>query len=147
MVEASAQAGADVSQSVDSEVVNTAIQNVLETQQQAWNAGDIDKFMEFYWKSDNLTFSSGGKITRGWQSTLENYKTRYPSVAEMGQLTFGDLQITLLGSDAALVLGEWHLSRESQGVEDVGGKFSLVLRRIDDQWLIIHDHTSRSEQP
>src|SRR5262245_14111314 len=121
-----------------------AIQSVLTQQADAWNRGDIDAFMKHYWKSDNLTFSSGGQITRGWQRTKENYQRRYPTREKMGQLTFSDLEITPLGDSAALVLGRWRLKREES---PVSGNFSLVCRKIDDQWVIVHDHTSRTESP
>lgn len=119
-----------------------AIRSILQAQQQAWNAGDIDQFMAFYWKSDDLTFSSGGKVTRGWQATLNGYKQRYSTRQHMGVLDFSNLEITMLGRASALVLGEWKLTRDTG---DIGGKFSLVLREIDGQWLIIHDHTSKGE--
>jgi hypothetical protein len=32
----------------------TAIRTVLSTQQAAWNKGDINGFMQGYWKSDSL---------------------------------------------------------------------------------------------
>ena len=122
--------------------VEDALRSVLEMQQAAWNAGDIDRFMQHYWQSDELTFSSGGKVTRSWQGTLDNYKERYPTRAEMGELAFSNLEVQSLGAEAALVLGDWHLTRESG---DVGGNFSVVFRLIDDQWVIVHDHTSRNE--
>jgi hypothetical protein len=60
----------------------------------------------------------------------------------MGKLSFLNLEVTPLGMRAAFVLGEWHLSRES---EDPGGIFTPVFRRIGEQWVIVHDHTSRAE--
>ncbi len=115
------------------------IRLVLEGQAEAWNAGKVEAFMEPYWRSPDLTFSSGDKVTRGWQATLDSYRKRYPTREAMGHLTFGDLEITALGREAALVLGRWHLQRE----EPVGGAFSLVLRREGSRWVIVHDHTSR----
>ena len=120
-----------------------AIRAELDTQRQAWNAGNIDQFMESYWKSENLTFSSGGKTIRGWQATLDRYKKRYPDKSAMGELSFDQLEITPLGDAAALVLGRWQLKR----TEPIGGNFSLVLRKIDGAWRIIHDHTSREDAP
>jgi L-asparaginase / beta-aspartyl-peptidase len=117
------------------------IRAVLTQQAEAWNRGDIDAFMEHYWKSDELTFSSGGQTTRGWKSTKENYQRRYPTREKMGRLTFSQLEITPLGNEAALVLGQWRLERE----EPVAGNFSVVFRKIDGRWVIIHDHTSREE--
>jgi ketosteroid isomerase-like protein len=121
-----------------------ALSDVLEAflarQAAAWNRGDIDAFMEFYWKSDELTFTSGGQITRGWQTTKENYIQRYPTSEQMGQLAFGAIEVSSLGDTAALVLGRWSLERSPA---PIGGNFSLVFRKIDGAWLIVHDHTSR----
>jgi beta-aspartyl-peptidase (threonine type) len=117
------------------------IRTVLDRQAAAWNAGDVETFMEGYWRSPQLTFSSGGQVTRGWRPTLERYKQRYPDRATMGRLTFSDLEITMLGRDAALVLGRWRLERE----QPVGGNYTLILRRIGGRWVIVHDHTSKDE--
>ncbi len=117
------------------------IEAVLYEQADAWNRGDIDAFMQHYWKSDALTFSSSGKTTRGWQATKENYRRRYPNREAMGTLKFSQLEISPIGDAGALVLGDWRLERSAG---PVGGNFSLVVRRIDDRWLIVHDHTSRA---
>jgi ketosteroid isomerase-like protein len=120
------------------------IEAVLAAQEQAWNRGDIDEFMKHYWNSDDLTFSSGGETTRGWTSTRDRYRQRYATREQMGQLKFSGLETNLLGDSAALVLGQWRLTLEKSSV---GGNFSLVMRRIDGHWLIIHDHTSRLAAP
>lgn len=119
-----------------------AVEAVLNAQRTAWNEGDIEAFMDHYWKSDDLTFSSSGKVTRGWQATLDNYKERYPSRDAMGTLAFTDLEVQSLGSEAALVIGDWQLTRDSG---DVGGKFTVIFRRLEGRWVIVHDHTSRRE--
>lgn len=121
----------------------TAIEEVLRLQAEAWNAGEIERFMEHYWKSDELTFSAGGETTRGWQSTLDRYRQRYPTAEKMGRLTFDHLEINSLGDSAALVLGQWHLARDPDALD---GNFSLILRKLDGRWQIVHDHTSRSEK-
>ena len=128
----------DVSSDEGSIVV--AIEALLRDQEQAWNAGDINQFMEHYWKSDELTFSSGGQTTRGWNATLQRYRERYSTPEKMGKLKLDKLEITTLGASAALVLGQWQVERER---EPLSGNFSLVVRKFADRWLIIHDHTSR----
>jgi beta-aspartyl-peptidase (threonine type) len=120
------------------------IKAVLGVQAEAWNAGDIDRFMDYYWKSDELTFSAGGQTTRGWQNTLDRYRQRYPTIEKMGRLSFDQLEIQPLGDAAALVLGRWHLARDSDALD---GNFSLIVRKMDGRWLIVHDHTSRAEKP
>lgn len=113
----------------------------IKTQQAAWNRGDIPAFMEYYWKSEKLTFSSGGKTIRGWKTTKERYEKRYPNKAAMGKVTFSGLEWQSLGKEAALVLGRWQLERD----DPIGGNFSLVFKRIDGRWLIVHDHSSALE--
>lgn len=125
----------------DDESIRAAIESVLHVQEQAWNQGDIDAFVEHYWKSEELTFSSEGKTRRGWTETLNRYRERYPTREKMGRLSFKELEITPLCDSAALVLGQWDLERKS---EPVSGNFSLVMRRFGDRWLIVHDHTSRT---
>ncbi|HET8925385.1 MAG TPA: nuclear transport factor 2 family protein [Candidatus Acidoferrum sp.] len=121
------------------EADRAAIQEVLKAQQAAWNRGDVDAFLAGYWHSPELTFSGSGGVSRGWDGVLGRYKKNYPDRAAMGQLDFSDLEFRFLGSDAALVLGKWHLKREK---DDVGGVFTLVWQRFPEQWKIIHDHTS-----
>jgi beta-aspartyl-peptidase (threonine type) len=116
-----------------------AITAVLSVQQDAWNHSDVDKFLEGYWRSPDLTFSGTSGIARGWDAVLARYKKNYPDQAAMGHLEFSELEFRFLGKDAALVLGHWHLAR-AQG--DIGGVFSLVWQRFPEGWKIIHDHTS-----
>ena len=116
-----------------------SINEVLSAQQAAWNRGDVDAFLIGYWRSPELTFSGGNGVSRGWDGVLARYKKSYPNHAAMGQLEFSDLEFRFLGPDAALVLGQWHLKRESG---DIGGVFTLVWQKFPDGWKIIHDHTS-----
>lgn len=116
------------------------IQKIMLDQAAAWNKGDLDAFMAIgYWKSENLIFVSGDKITRGWQQTLDNYKRTYGTGDKMGKLTFSDLEINVLSKDAATVLGSWSLQRTSDNPK---GKFTLVFRKLKEGWRIVQDHSS-----
>lgn len=116
----------------------TDLHHILDVQKEAWNQGDIDTFMQAYWKSDLLTFSSGGKTTRGYQATSDRYRTRYPDKSSMGVLAFSALETTQIGETAALTLGKWRLEKE----KPAEGNFSLVWQKLDGQWKIVHDHSS-----
>ena len=120
-----------------------AITQVLNDQQAAWNRGDVDAFLLGYWRSPELTFSGSSGIARGWEAVLARYKKTYPDRAAMGKLDFSQLEFRFLGPDAALVLGHWHLQRQTG---DLGGVFSLVWQRFPEGWRIIHDHTSADEK-
>ena len=119
------------------------IESLLIRQAAAWNRGDIDGYMQEYWKSDSLLFTSGGNIQRGWNATREKYHKTYDSPVKMGKLKFSGLEITLLSKTAAWVLGHWELEREN---DHPGGVFTLILRKFPDGWKIVHDHTSSGQK-
>ena len=116
-----------------------AIENTLAAQQIAWNKGDIDGFMQYYWKSDSLLFLGKSGPTFGWQNTLNNYKKGYPDKATMGSLDFKILKIEKFSKKTYQVVGKWHLSRIK---DEVGGYFTLIWKKINGRWLIVQDHTS-----
>jgi ketosteroid isomerase-like protein len=122
----------------------SAIEKVLQFQQDAWNRHDLDAFMSGYWNSPELTFFSGAKESTGWQAALDRYRTVYASPGhEMGKLEFSGLRIERLGPDAAFVRGAWHLTM-SDG-KTPHGLFTLVFRKFQGGWKIVHDHTSAAE--
>lgn len=115
---------------------------VIISQQNAWNSGDIPGFMAGYWNSPELRFASGGSITRGWQPTLERYKARYDTPETMGRLTFSDLTIDVFSDSAAIVFGRWALERDD---DEPTGLFTLTFRQLDENWVIVADHTSSAD--
>ncbi len=123
------------SQSVD----ERAIREVLAEQQECWNSGDLECFMEGYWKSDQLVFIGSSGITYGWQKTLDNYKKSYPDKSAMGKLTFDIIILEPLSEDFWSVIGKWNLKREKDNPK---GHFSLIFRRLGDDWVIVSDHSS-----
>jgi beta-aspartyl-peptidase (threonine type) len=122
------------------ETAEEAIRKLLRDQETAWNKGDIEGFMAGYWKSPELTFSSGVEQTKGWDATLARYRKRYKGEGkEMGKLTFSEVRVQMLGEDSAFVRGKFELVRSK---DKPSGLFTLILKRFPDGWRIIHDHTS-----
>ncbi|SKA16557.1 Ketosteroid isomerase homolog [Chitinophaga eiseniae] len=115
------------------------IESLMAAQTSAWNRGDIDGFMQTYWRSDSLLFIGKNGVTYGWQATLDRYKKTYPDSTAMGKLDFKLLEFKPLGRDVYFVVGKWHLQRS---IGDLQGHFSLTLRRIHGAWKIIADHSS-----
>ena len=122
----------------DQKVFNE-IKALLYQQQEDWNNGDIDAFMESYWKSEQLQFGGANGITRGWQQTLENYKKRYPDKAAMGQLTFNIKDISRHSKKVVSLTGSWELERDN---DNPRGHYLLIWRKIKGNWKIVVDHTS-----
>lgn len=117
----------------------TAIRSLLEQQRLAWNTGNIEKFMDGYWQNDSLMFVGKSGVTYGWQNTLSNYKKGYPDTAAMGKLKFDILEVKQLSDLYYFVVGKWHLTRS---VGDVGGHFTLLFKKIKNNWVIVTDHSS-----
>ncbi len=119
----------------------SAIRDLLSKQVDAWNRGDLEGFMAGYWKSPELSFYSGDKVTHGWGPTLQRYREKYQGEGkEMGKLDFFDLRVEPLGPDAAFVRGHWRLQMKNG--QQPGGVFTLILRKFPEGWRIVHDHTS-----
>lgn len=115
------------------------IRNLLYTQTQAWNRGDLEAFMQTYWKSDSLMFIGKSGVKWGWEETLNNYKKGYPDTTAMGQLSFDIIQIKRLSVMYYSVVGQWMLKRT---IGDLSGHYSLLLRKIKGRWVIVADHSS-----
>ncbi len=111
---------------------------ILDFQKESWNRQDLDGFMAYYWKSEELTFQSGANRLHGWEALLERYKKSY-SGKNWGELDFTDLEVNLLGSDFAYVLGRWKLKLKDSLRE---GVFTIIFKRFPEGWRIIHDHSS-----
>jgi ketosteroid isomerase-like protein len=129
--------------SKNNEQAIAAVRAVMDAQQAAWNRGDIEGFMDGYERAETTTFVSGDEITRGWQTVLERYRQRYKSREEMGTLSFSELDIKPLNSLYAIADGRWQLMRVRDAPH---GRFTLLFRRVSDNWRIVHDTTTSATQ-
>lgn len=124
--------------SVDSSFDNdkTEILNVLDQQKEAWNAFDLEGFMQGYWKSDELKFYGSNGVSHGWEHTLSNYKKRYPSKDAMGELNFTIDAVSKIEKDSYYVMGQYYLKRT---IGDAHGTFMVIFKKINGMWKIIAD--------
>ncbi len=115
------------------------IRDVLATQVDAWNKGNLDVFMSSY--AENCTFM-GKDVLHSRDKVLARYRKVYPTPGAMGKLSFSNLDVREIGEHVAIATGNWHLDRTAKDGGDTGGYFSLVLKDIDDDWQIVLDHTT-----
>ena len=125
-----------IEKSSDYDSAKAGILKVMRAQEVAWNSGDLEGFMQGYWKSDSLKFYGRNGLTKGWQNTLDNYKRGYPSKAETGTLNFVINDVSQVEGDNYWVMGEYHLKRE---VGDADGVFIIIFKKINGEWKIIAD--------
>ena len=119
----------------------TEILKVLEEQSGCWSRGDLECYMQGYWKSDSLLFIGSRGLTYGWQQTLDNYRRSYPDASAMGQLNFELKEMRQLSPETMLVVGRWHLKR-TIAAGDLEGHFSVIFRRFPNGWKITANHSS-----
>ena len=120
-----------------------AVIDILYKQQSAWNTGDIDAFMEGYLKSENLIFSGSNGPIYGWEATRNRYKKNYSNLEKMGKLRFDVLNILSLSQSVVQLQGRYYLTRT---IGDAYGYFTLNWIKVKNQWYIISDHTSSSNE-
>src|ERR1700733_13100247 len=69
-----------------------AIRAALAAQAAAWNRADISAFMQAYEDSPDTTFV-GSTVRKGYQPILERYRAAYANAAQMGTLTFSNVEV------------------------------------------------------
>lgn len=115
---------------------------MLQNSQANWNRGDLAAFAADYEDSPDTTFV-GKEVTRGGTAAiLARYRNHYPNREAMGKLTFSEISVRVLAPDLVLTTGKYSLERTAAGGGPASGRFTLVIRKTDKGWKIIHDHSS-----
>jgi hypothetical protein len=120
------------------------LNKAMAAQLNSWNRGDVESFMEAYWKSEKMQFIGKSGVQYGWQATLERYKRSYPNAAKMGKLQFDVKSHDKIDKKTILTLGQWRIDRirDDGQPEVLEGWFSLIWQYIGKKWVIIADHSS-----
>lgn len=109
-----------------------------------WNRGDLAGFMSDYLHDSTLSFVSGRGVLYGWQTLHDRYQRAFFAPGKSrDSLTFTDLRVRPLDDDLALATARFQLSRGDSVT--ASGPFTLILRKADGAWRIIHDHTSADQ--
>lgn len=119
-----------------------AIRSVMSASQAAWNTGDLEAFMTSYARSDSIRFIGSRGVSYGYETVLANYQAGYPDRSSMGRLEYTAIDVEILAPNIALVVGQWRLYRET---DEPHGWYTLLFRKIEDRWLMVHDHSSGVE--
>jgi len=120
------------------ETVSMELGLAMKEQVDSWNSDDLAGFMKYYWRSDEMTFHGSKRRLQGWETLNSMYVDTY-SGEERGILEFSGLEITALSPESAYVLGDWKVELPDTIKQ---GKFTLIWRKKDDGWRIVHDHSS-----
>lgn len=117
------------------------VNRLLREQQEAWNKGDIDGFLSAYEMSKDITFYSDDVIEPGWVALRDRFTKSYVTNKKpMGQLEFTDNEYSVFPGEAVIVRGRWTLNLGDGKTR--GGLFTILVKKTDTGWKIVHDHTS-----
>lgn len=114
------------------------ILKVMDNQMKSWNEGNIEGYMNGYWKSDSLRFVAKVGVQYGWNLTLDMYKKNYDTKEGMGKLSLKAVALEFLNKNVVFMIGRWQV----EGKKNVGGHYTQIWRKIKGKWLITVDHTS-----
>ena len=110
---------------------------------EAWNRGDLATYMNSYWRDEHTRHIFNEDITVGYSAIEERYQSRYPDSTKMGTIHGLDLNVQIMGPAAAVAFGRWRFER---GDIEMEGVVTLVLRKTNDKWVIVHDHSTAYPQ-
>jgi uncharacterized protein (TIGR02246 family) len=120
-----------------------AIRALITRMQAAWNRGDFHGYMDGF-LNPGVIFVSKGVIKTGWQDTLDHYIRDYGAPGRRGVLTFSDIQIDVLGPDAAQLVSHYTLQKP---VDPQDGVNTRLMRKVAGRWVIALNHVSSKSPP
>jgi len=106
----------------------------------AWNRGDLDAFVRDYADDLGTTYIGSRGIVRGRAAIREVYAPRFAPGAARDSLHFERVEVDLLAPDLANTIA-WYVLVRGDSVT-AKGPTSLVMRRVNGAWKIVHDHSS-----
>jgi uncharacterized protein (TIGR02246 family) len=116
------------------------ITEMMQESARAWTRGDLEGFMASYEDSPATTYVTPKLVVHGRDAIRDRYAPRFVPGARHDALTFENVEVDLLAPDIANVIGYYRLIRGDSTT--AYGPTSLVMRRRDGKWRIIHDHSS-----
>ena len=110
----------------------------------SWNHGDLAAFMEDYAPGSETTYIGSKGTLRGPAAIQAAYAPRFAPGGIRDSLSFELVDVDPLAPDMLNVIATYILARRVGGRDSVTarGPTSLVMRRMDGRWRIVHDHSS-----
>src|SRR5262245_49674904 len=127
------------SQPSDAQVIYEDLLKLLE----AWNADNIDRYLELYWKSPNLSVLRNMEQLNGWQNLHDFLAKTFQDPKLMGHAEPVRIQIKLLTPTLAYRLLRLKFTfPDSKKLEEVR---TMVLQKFKEGWKIIGSQACSAE--
>jgi ketosteroid isomerase-like protein len=118
----------------------TEVKKALEGQIHAWNEGDLEKAMTYYWNSPEILWINKAGIQKGYQPVLEDFRKEFGDKTKMGVYSYNALHIEEVSTAVVYFVFRWKI--ELNGKRIMGGISSQIWKKIDNRWVVTAEHAS-----
>jgi uncharacterized protein (TIGR02246 family) len=128
--------------------VRAEISTMMARSAASWNRGDLDAFVSDYEPGERTTYIGSRGLLRDRAPIRAAYAPRFAPGAQRDSLTFELKDVDVLAPDVAHVIAWYVLTRRvgsgaaTRDSVTSRGPTSLLMRRSDGRWRIVHDHSS-----
>ncbi|WP_242927739.1 YybH family protein [Pontibacter vulgaris] len=116
------------------------VKKALEGQIDAWNKGDLETAMAFYWNSPEMLWISKNGTEKGYQQVYDMFLQDFTDRSQMGVYTYEPLHIEQVSDKAVYFVFKWKI--ELDGKRLMGGVSSQVWKKIGNRWVVTSEHAS-----
>lgn len=124
----------------DAAAIHREILSVLDHGARAWDAGNLDEFVSDYLPDTATTFITKTRVLHGVEAIRGVYAARFAPGAQRDSLHFQNVEVDILGPDVVNTIA-WYVLTRGDSIT-ARGPTSLVMRRVNGRWRIVHDHSS-----
>jgi len=120
------------------------IKKLVQTEMEGAATHDIDKVMSVYWHSkDFVLYDAVPGEFNGWDALKADYEDYFKTFPGKPDASFADLHVGTSGDlGYAFSIQTWKFKKASGEVVTSVQRVTNIYRRIDGQWLCIHEHAS-----
>lgn len=116
------------------------VRQALAGQVQAWNQGNLEQAMSFYWESPQMLWISKAGIDKGYAPVLDMFRKDFSDRSKMGVYTYEPLHIEEVSQKAVFFVFRWQI--ELEGKRLMGSVSSQLWKKIGGNWVISSEHAS-----
>ncbi|RIJ36975.1 YybH family protein [Pontibacter oryzae] len=116
------------------------VKKALEGQISAWNSGDLETAMTYYWNSPEMLWVSKNGTDKGYQEVYDMFLQDFADRSKMGVYTYEPLHIEQLSNEAVYFVFRWKIALD--GKQLMGGVSSQVWKKLNGRWVVTSEHAS-----
>ncbi|MER2996069.1 YybH family protein [Pontibacter populi] len=116
------------------------VKQALEGQISAWNKGDLETAMTFYWNSPEMLWISKAGTEKGYQEVYDMFLQDFTDRSKMGVYSYEPLHIEQVSKEAVYFVFRWKI--ELDGKRLMGGVSSQVWKKLNGRWVVTSEHAS-----